>query len=464
MSFSPTIAAIRFGYGLSPLMPPPADTGALLAELHAPDDVGARFPLPSLTQAMTLGRDFREARAMRKAEDDKPRRQAVRAARLALRGAQVTAFVNQLQRATQSPQGLRERLQYFWENHFTVTAKNAAGALLPFAFGQEAIRPHLAGNFADMLKAVTTHPAMLIYLDQNSSIGPNSRAARRADARHKRKFGLNENLARELLELHTLGVGAPYTQTDVRQFAKLLTGLGFNSEGGFVFRPGRAEPGAETVLGRRYGGEQPAQLSDIFDALDDIAANPATAHHLSTELAVHFVSDSPDPALIDSMTAAYRRSNGNLPAVYEAMLSHPAAWGPIGPDSKARQPWDFIAASLRCLGTPPQTLEGLDPGRVQRFLGAPLKLMGQPWQKPSGPDGWHEEASAWITPQGLAARIDWAMKAGRFTGGDLPDPRAFVHSALGEAASPTLVTAAGRAESKAEGVGLILASADFNRR
>lgn len=464
LSYSPTIAAIRFGYGLSPDIAPPADPQALLAGLRAPDMVATTYPLPSLVQAVDGARALREARAMDKMAGDRSRQDRVRAARLALRRAQAQAFVSQLQRAVHAPDGFRERLQYFWANHFTVAAKGPAMALLPYAFAEEAIRPHLAGHFADMLKAATTHPAMLVYLDQNSSVGPHSRAARRADAAHKRKFGLNENLARELLELHTLGVGAPYTQTDVRQFAKLLTGLGFNSEGGFVFRPGRAEPGAETVLGRRYGGDEPARLSDIYAALDDIAAHPATAQHLSRELAVHFVSDQPDPDMVAAMSAAFQRSDGHLPTVYAEMLAHPAAWAPIGPGAKARQPWDFIAASLRGLGTPPETLAGFDPGRVQRFLALPLKLMGQPWLQPSGPDGWHEDASAWITPQGLAARIGWAMKAGRFADGDLPDPREFVQTALAEAASPTLITAARRAESKAEGVGLILASADFNRR
>ncbi|WP_102224244.1 DUF1800 domain-containing protein [Acidimangrovimonas sediminis] len=531
MSFSPTTAAIRFGYGLSPTMPPPASTAALMAELTAPDAMATRYPLPSQEQAVTLGRALRDARALQKTEGDRSRNRAVRAARLALRGAEAEAFVNQLQRAVQSPHGFRERLQYFWSNHFTVQAKNNISALYPTAFGEEAIRPHLGGSFADMLKAATTHPAMLLYLDQNSSIGPKSRAAKRMDARRKRQLGLNENLARELMELHTLGVSAPYTQTDVRQMAKLLTGLGFNSEGGFVFRPGWAEPGAETVLGRHYGGEEPARLADIFAALDDIAVNPATAKHISTQLATHFVADTPDPGLVTAMTQAYTTSKGDLPTVYRAMFDHPAAWAPVGPGGKARQPWDFIAASLRSLGLPPDALDGLDAGRVQRFLTNPIKLMGQPWQKPSGPDGWHEEATAWITPQGLAARIDWAMKVNRFltladagptpargkdtdsgmgtgtgtdmagdgmsgsmsgdmggemgggmpaadsnaadtprakgraAGGDpMPDPRAFVQTALADAASPTLIQAAARSESRAEGVGLILASADFNRR
>lgn len=462
MSFSPTIAAIRFGYGLSPLMPPPADTASLLGGLQAPDDAATRFPVSSTPESLELFSALRAARRMAKAAPDDPTPPRLRAARLAVRGAVARDLVNQLQRAMHSPQGFRERLQAFWADHFTVAAKDGGLRTLPSAFAQEAIRPHLNGRFGDMLKAAVTHPAMLLYLDQNSSVGPDSPAARRIATRKNSKVGLNENLAREVLELHTLGVGAPYTQHDVRQFAKLLTGLGFNREAGFVFRPNWAEPGAETVLGRSYGGERPARLSDITEALDDIAARPETAQHIARKLATHFVADTPDPDLVAAMTRAYRDSGGDLPTVYAAMLAHPAAWAPLG--AKARQPWDFIAASLRALAVPAPVLGRLDPGRVQHFLADPLKLMGQPWQQPSGPDGWHEDAAAWITPQGLAARIDWAMKVGWLAGAGAPDPRAFVHTALAEAASPTLVKAARRAETRAEGVGLILASADFNRR
>lgn len=464
MSFSPDLAAIRFGYGLSPSAPPPTDRAALLDQLNAPDIARMRFPVPDTTAAVALGRALSDARKMEKKMGESTRGDAVRHARRALREAEAAAFVNQLQRAVQSPEGFRERLQFFWADHFTVTAKSNVAALLPSAFADEAIRPHLNGRFPEMLRAAVTHPAMLLYLDQFRSIGPDSRFAKRADAKAKRNFGLNENLARELMELHTLGVGAPYTQTDVRQMAKLLTGLGFNAEGGFVFHPNWAEPGAETVLGRRYGGEEPARLSDIFAALDDIALNPATARHVATKLAVHFVSDSPDPGLVDAMTAAYSASGGDLPKVYAAMLDHPAAWAPIGPLSKARQPWDFVAAGLRVLGTPPETLAALKPAEVRRDLYAPLSRMGQRWQRASGPNGWHEDAGAWITPQGLAARIDWAMGAARRMGAGAPDPRAFVGTALGTTASATLTRAAARAESRTEGVGLILASADFNRR
>jgi uncharacterized protein (DUF1800 family) len=455
MVSAPTIAAIRFGYGLSPSQPAPQDAEALLAALLGPDLAAQDYPVMGMAGVSGLARDFRAAVVA--ARDNAPgTAEALKATQVALQQAMADGLVAQIQRGVQSPDGFRERLQAFWCDHFTVTAKRGAFLPAPSAFGEEAIRPHLAGSFAAMLRAAVTHPAMLLYLDQTDSIGPHSAFAR------KHKAGLNENLGREVLELHTLGVGASYSQTDVRQFAMLLTGLGFNMQTGFRFHPDWAEPGAELVLGRRYGGEQPAELKDIYAALDDIAVMPATAQHIARKLAVHFVSDTPDEGLVSHVAAAFQRSQGDLPTVYAALLDHSAAWAP--PGAKARQPWDYVIAALRALGPPPAQLAGLSLQQIRGTLLGPLGVMGQPYQRASGPNGWPEDAAAWITPQGLAARIQWAMAVRRLSGGDLPDPRAFVQTALADAASPALVSAAGRAESKREGVGLVLASAEFNRR
>ena len=455
MTSKSTIAAIRFGYGLSPTQPAPKGAEDILAALAGPDQAATQYPVMGMDGAIKLARNFRAA--ARSAKGEKAvRAKDLNAARQDLVGAVAAGMVAQLQRAVQSPDGFRERLQAFWTDHFTVVAKIGAYKAAPGAFGEEAIRPHLAGYFSQMLRAAVTHPAMLLYLDQSTSIGPDSRFAK------THKVGLNENLGREVLELHTVGVGDSYTQTDVRQFAKLLTGLGFNAKTGFRFHANWAEPGAELVLGRRYGGEEPAQLKDIFAALDDIAVMPATAHHIARKLAVHFVSDTPDDGLVAHVASAYQSSQGHLPTVYAALLDHPAAWAPLG--AKARQPWDYIAAALRALGAPPEQLAGLSYKHVKGALMNPMRLMGQPYQKASGPNGWPEDAAAWITPQGLAARIQWAMAVRRLTGGDLPDPRTLVGTALADAASPVLAKAAGRAESKREGVGLVLASAEFNRR
>jgi len=451
-----TIAAIRYGYGLSPDQSAPTDTQALLAQLDAPDTAALRWPL-SGTEFMR--QQMSDMRAARKAvrDGDESAQKRIKATRKRVNDQMLVGLRAQLARASLSPQGLRERLQYFWCNHFTVIGKTGVTATAPDAFAKEAIRPHLTGTFAQMLRAAVTQPARLLYLDQSRSGGPQS-----AYAKKRKNAGLNENLGREVLELHTLGVAAPYTQEDVRQFAKLLTGLGFNAEQGFVFHTDWAQPGAELVLGQHYGGETPAKLSDIYAALDDIALNPATAHHLAHKLAVHFVADQPDPDLVTHIASAYLAHDSDLRATYAAMLEHPAAWGPLG--GKVRQPWDFMAASLRAIAPPANMIADLDEKKTRSWIVAPLRAMGQPYHKALGPNGWAEDASAWITPQALATRISWAMRIAALYERYLPDPRDFVHSALGDAASPTLIQAAARAESKREGIGLILASADFNRR
>ncbi|MEX1662618.1 DUF1800 family protein [Thioclava sp. 15-R06ZXC-3] len=451
-----TIAAIHFGYGLSPDQPAPRDAQALRSQLDEPDSAAVRWPLRGTEFMRQQMRDMYAAQKAQR-EGDQTAQTRIRATRDILNTQVLNGLRAQLARASLSPQGFRERLHYFWCDHFTVTAKNTVTATAPDAFAKEAIRPHLTGTFAQMLRAAVTHPAMLMYLDQTRSIGPQS-----AFAQKRKKVGLNENLGREVLELHTLGVSATYTQTDVREFSKLLTGLGFNAQQGFAFHPNWAQPGAELVLGRHYGGETPAKLSDIYAALDDIALSPATAHHLAHKLAVHFVADQPDPDLVAHIASAYSAHNSDLRATYAAMLEHPAAWVPLG--GKARQPWDFIAASLRAINPPAALIDSLDDKKTRSRFYAPLRAMGQPNHKPLGPNGWAEDATAWITPQALATRINWSMRMAALHERHLPDPRQFVQTALGDAASPTLVQAAARAESKRKGIGLVLASANFNRR
>jgi uncharacterized protein (DUF1800 family) len=385
-------------------------------------------------------------RAAKKAKDEAAAKEAQRAVdALALRGAKAI-----FARALGSDDPYRERLVAFWADHFTVTARNRIERALPGILVDEAIRPHVTGRFADMLKAVTTHPAMLIYLNQEASFGPGSIKGKR------QKKGLNENLARELLELHTLGVGAGYTQADVRQLAELLTGLTVGREG-FVFDAKRAEPGAETVLGVRYDGKGEAP---ILQVLEDLAARPETSAHLARKLAVHFVADDPDAALVADLDARFRATGGDLLAVSEALAAHRLA----GSGVKARQPFDFLIASFHALGVGPELILGLEQRAFRRLILEPLQAMGQPFQQAPGPDGWPERAADWITPQGLAARIDWAMQAPQRLVRPLPDPRAFLSRALGGRAGEKLTWAVGAAESARDGVGLVLASPEFNRR
>lgn len=453
--FTDSLAAIRFGTGLSPLHAAPADAEAMMASLAGPDEARARFPVAGLAELWPLIANYSAARRARKRDGDGAQEE-FRAAVASINQARYAGLMARLMRATHTSDGFRERLTWFWADHFTVRAKSVRYRPGPATYVEDAIRPHLTGRFADMLRAAAIHPVMLSYLDQNSSLGLMSQAGL------ARSGGLNENLARELLELHTMGVGARFTQEDVTQFAELLTGLSFNVKNGFRFRPQRAEPGAELVLGKRYGGDGRASAKDIFAALDDIARTPATAAHLARKLAVHFVSDTPDPDLVAAMTDAYIAHDGELARVYEALLSHPASWSPQA--SKARQPFEFIAAALRALGTSEDRLAGLEARQINRLILYPLARMGQPYEEPPGPDGWPEAAEAWITPPALAERISWAMNVKALHHAPLPQPRVFVQTALGSQARDDLAAAVRMAESKRAGVGLVLASPAFNRR
>jgi uncharacterized protein (DUF1800 family) len=314
----------------------------------------------------------------------------------------------------------------------------------------------VSGKFADLLRACVTHPLMLHYLDQNTSAGPNSRAAQRPD----RQRGLNENFAREVLELHTLGVGGPYTQNDVHELAKLLTGLAGTRDYSFKFRRNMAEPGAETVLGRSYGG--PPGLGPIHAVLADLALHPATAAHIARKLAVHFVSDTPPPDLIEDLQETYLGSGGDLMTCYAALLHHPASWTMNAPN--IRPPDELVGAALRAMAVKPEMMEALRPAQIRRLLLTPMRLMGQAWQQPAGPDGWPEDDGAWITPQGIAARLDWAVNAPAQLRPDLPDPRNFVHDALGPNPPADVVFAASAAETRADAIGLVLCAPAFQRR
>ncbi|EPX81521.1 DUF1800 domain-containing protein [Litoreibacter arenae] len=458
MAFTPDIAAIRFGEGLAPDIAPPASVEDVLGQLRGPDLAAQAFPVVPLSE---LHGEFADIRALQKAyrrgrngPNADEMSKAYKTARRALNRRLEGMMAPVLSRSITSTQPFRERLTRFWADHFTVVGKNNLTQNAVPSYIEESIRPHITGRFSDMLKAVVTSPLMLDYLDQNSSIGPNSRGA-------KGRRGLNENLARELLELHTLGVDGAYTQGDVRQLAELLTGMGTELGSGFVFRPRIVEPGAETVLGQSYGGGAPA-VDDVMAFLDDVALHPDTVRHIARKLAVHFTSDAPDDGMVAAMADAYTATGGELAAVYEAMLRLPFAWDSFG--QKVKQPVDYITSAMRVLQVPPATLHKLNRSKRRAYVFAPMAGMGQQWLRPGGPDGWPEEAEAWVTPQGLAARIQWAMAAPSAVFRSLPDPRDFVELALGSVADEKTRFAASAAETRREGVGLILASPAFQRR
>lgn len=457
MSFGfPQLAAIRLGYGLSALMPPPQTAEAVLggvADATRPGPEGiSTAQAQALTQRLSqLSRARKQGGAPDLKEFQTYNRQMTQ---MVARDLQ-----RRLVRAVDDSTGLGERLVQFWADHFTVSPKGPAQNPMAMAFVDEAIRPNLNGRFEDMFFAAETHPMMLIFLDQNSSRGPNSVFAKR---RPGQDFGLNENLAREAMELHSMGVGAPYTQNDVRELAELLTGLSFNMEKGFSFNRNIAEPGAETVLERSYGGGRRGGLDDIRAALRDIARRPETAQYISRKLAVHFVSDTPSVALVDQMAATWRDTGGNLPDVYRVMVTHPDLAANLR--GKVRQPFDLMAAGFRALGVTGARIAALDFPQLPALTLNPIGQMGQQWSRQTGPDGWPEEAEAWIAPQLLAARINWALRMPTQLLKTLPDPRALLQTAFGGTQSPQLAWAVPKAESEAEGIALILASNDFNRR
>ncbi len=466
--FDPELAEMRFGAGLSPVIAPPADARAMLTRLGGPDAITAQFPIETFAafrQRMLDNQAARRARHVSKGDAvaSEAAQKAERRVKGAARQAQGQWLGMQVQRRVHTQDGFRERLVGFWADHFTAQGKAGLMHRGPSPYIEESIRPFITGRFADLVIAATTAPLMLHYLDQEASIGPGSVTAQEMAARGQlKRIGLNENLAREVLELHTLGLSDSYDQTDVRELAELFTGMTYQAEVGFKFQPKSAEPGPETVLGVRYGSDERAQLADIHAALTDLATHPATARHIATKLAVHFTQDVPDPALTGALAEVFSATKGDLMAVYATLLDHPASWDPALRNVKP--PFDFMASACRALAIAPGLFVPMEEPFIQRQLRVPLFRMGQQWERQPGPDGWPEEDAAWITPLGLAARLEWAMNAPGDLRADLPDPRDFVQHALGSKAPPEVLFAAKAAENRREGIGLILAAPAFQRR
>jgi len=442
---SQVIQAARFEYGIRP--DEPRFSGGLLDQLTGEDPLDAVYLVGTTAERFVELKRLRDLRQAMGGESDAFKQAQRRLRRLGAIGA-----MGNLARMVQSPRGFRERLFAFWLDHFTVSPKRANEDYMLAAYLNEAIRPHISGRFAELLKAAVTHPSMLFYLDQNASTGPNSVVGQRRDR------GLNENLAREVLELHTLGVDGPYSQEDVRQFAELLTGLGIGPDG-MHFSPNRAEPGQEEILGKRYGGSQ-ARIEHIYEFLEDLAMMPATAQHLARKLLVHFIGPAPRPELVARMAEAYLASQGNLMAFYEVLVQDPAAMAADFP--KVRPPIEYAATVLRALDYDAELIKNANP-RETRQIGKALEAMGQRAFKPSGPDGWPEAAESWITPPQLAARIAWAGEAARSLADDR-DPRALMQAVLGDTAPELLSLAVSGAETKWEGVALLLVSPSLMRR
>lgn len=461
------IAANRFGLGARP--GEIADIGAdprgwldrQLSARPAPDPIKA---LPSSAQAFAAYRELqqlrREVRAAAKAEKA-PAGDPVAQARQKLAPFYLGQVAARYQVAVESADPCRERLVHFWSNHFAVSADKALVAALAGTLENEAIRPNLSGRFADLLFAAESHPAMILYLDNQGSIGPNSSLAQRAAKRARskdRKLDINENLAREILELHTLGVNGGYTQADVTSFARVLTGwsvggsrgpLAEGTPGVFEFRENMHEPGAQTILGKRYGGSGLAQPRAV---LDDLARHPATAQHIATKLVRHFVADDPPAEAVARVARIFRDTEGDLPSVHRALVDLPQAWE--GAAQKFKTPHEFVVSTFRGLG--------FIPDRPQQML-APFQLLGQRPYTPGSPEGWPDTAAQWDGPDALLKRIEWATQLGERLRARVK-PLEVADASLGTALTDRTRTAISRAASAAQGLTLLLASPEFMRR
>ncbi len=467
------IAPLRFGYGRKLGEDPPQDAQSLLDQVEPGAAKKVTFARdPSETRIKDLRRlTERQRRARKNKDNDKAR--AVKRERISfLRGNYVEEAQERVLWSVTQPDGFYERLAFFWADHFTVSVAKTSLRALVSSYEAEAVRPFIAGDFRTLLRKAALHPAMQLYLDQNRSVGPDSKAGRR------RKRGLNENLGREIIELHCLGVGGHYTQDDVRQFATLLTGVTVDEDAGVaVYDRDLVQPGLKTVLGRSYG-ENPDGIDAVYRALDDLAHNPSTGRHLARKLAVHFLSDEPPEAVVQHLEATYYDNDTQLMPVYRALLEHPASWETFG--QKVRQPFDYLVSALR-VSLPPgreakitkarkkafKTKDGMmsnDPlPRHYPYTLAPLTAMGQlPWSAP-GPDGWAEAAEAWISPQGLTERLSFVTRLSR---GPLKEtqPKRLLADAFGPAETDRLALLMQEADGRSAKQSLILASPEFQRR
>jgi uncharacterized protein (DUF1800 family) len=480
MSLQSSIAANRFGLGAKPgeLARVGADPKEWLiqqigpAEQPAPDS-GAAF-MTGAQAVAELAAYRQQRRAMKQSGDTQDAKQFFQKQRQIFVDEMAGRFA--LGFGTDRP--FAERLVWFWSNHFTISTQNAGTASLAGAYEREAIRPHIAGKYEDMLLAVATHPAMLIYLNNAQSIGPESPAGQFA------KRGLNENFGRELMELYSLGVNGGYNQADVIALANLLTGWSIDTgdiaatrprmarflqaqggddgstesdlSGGFRYYANRHEPGAITFRGKAY----PQGFAGGREAIHDLAHDPATARFVAQKLATHFIADTPPQDLVDHLESVFRNSGGDLKALAIAVVEHPAAWANV--PGKMRMPVEYVTASYRLLNLPQ---EQNAPRQIKGAMQA-CRLMGHfPMAAPS-PKGWPDQSQDWSGADAMLARISWARELGsrlpqNFTAADILRLGDDVLGPRVDQATRACISAAANA---GEGLALLIASPEFQRR
>jgi len=436
-----SIAAHRFGYAEASVQTVGADPRGWVQSQWAHPQAFDSTGLLTGPQAYALGLDVLR-KTLQASTDQAP--MDVEPARRQLRQANLAGLQRRWQHMVTTDAPVAERWTQFWANHFCVAATRGTVAALVWPHEYEAIRPHAFGRFEDLLRAAVLHPAMLLYLDNAQSVGPQSRAGRR------RERGLNENLARELLELHTLGVHGGYSQADVTETARLLTGWTVRADGaGASFVPAIHEPGRKTVLGRRY--PEGPEAVDLL--LHDLAQHPSCANFLATKLVRHFVTDDPPEALVRGVAERFRATGGDLRATAQALTGHPLAWSPDHPP-KFKRPEDLIVSAHRVGRLP---LLAVEP------LAYAAQRMGQPMARAPSPQGWPDRTEDWLSPDALLKRVQWAERFAQTQGRNV-DARAMSRQAFGADLSDHTRQQIERASSGVQALTLWLVSPEFQRR
>lgn len=441
------IAFQRFGFGPKPGGPARIGSdpkGALLAELE--DPAGRRMRarhLPGYEQAARVGTVIYD--------------KAYKLFRIERRARVLQAIAPEI--------GIVERLVTFWSNHFSMTVWKDQTILATYGqLERDVIRPGLTGKFYDLLLAVMQHPAMIAYLDNADSMGPRSVIGKSWGT------GYNENLAREILELHTLGTSGGYTEADVSNFARVITGWSYvrgweaenhwndgndKNRGQFIFRPDWHEPGAITVMGKRYAADGIEQGEAV---LRDLAHHPRTAEHIAFKLVRHFITDEPTPAMVQPLADAFLETGGDLGAVTRALLDLPAAWS--APTRKIRTPYELSIAQFRAgeIAVPPLSDDWA--------FSEPLHFLANlPWERGS-PDGYADESEAWLNPDGMRVRLDTTQffVDRNWKALQNADPARLAERLFGDALSGASRSAIARTSDQLSGVAVLFMTPEFQRR
>lgn len=489
------IAAHRFGLGEASLEAGVRGDprGWLSSQIGAADAQHSRRgePLPDAADSLRRFAEFVQQRRKQRAAATQPAMTANDA------GVSEQQFVEHFRQSVQADTRARlttaalttrpfaERLALFWANHFTVSMAKASARGMVGAFEREAIRPHIGGRFEDLLRAAVMHPGMLRYLDNEQSAGPHSPVVRRLAQRARgsagmepgqppRITGLNENLAREVLELHTLGAAAAragiYAQADVTAFAAVLTGWRVPASAYMAglpqprpgasmaaagaasptrFEPAWHEPGDKIVLGSRYREGSQA----LGQVLHDLAQHPATARFVATKLARHFVADEPPLPLIERLVQTWQRSDGDLPSVYRTLLDAPEAWSPGA--AKLKNPEEWVLSCVRVLG--------LGQVAFERVADAGIATLGQRVQAAPSPAGWPDKAEEWLGPDAVWKRVEWVTRLADRVGRQF-DARVLAQASLGPLLGPGTARQIERAADAPQALALLLLAPEFQRR